>query len=310
MHISILLMEQITELFLMIFMGFLIVKTGLLKDDDNKVLSKIVLYLIIPCVIINAFQVDYTMDTVKGLLIALAASVMLQIILLIIISAFGKLLHLNEVEIASVYYSNSGNLIVPIVTFILGQEWVLYGCVFMSVQLVFLWTHCKKILSREPSYDWKKIILNINMISIFIGVILFFTRIHLPEIIGNTLSAVGSMIGPASMFVTGMLFAGMNLKQIFANKRVYFISFLRLIAVPLFSLILLKISHLASLSADGNQIMLIVFLAVITPSASTVTQMCQVYGNDSRYASAINVVTTLFSIITMPLMVMLFQMIL
>ena len=310
MHISILLMEQIAELFLMIFMGFLIVKTGLLKDDDSKVLSKIVLYLIIPCVIINAFQVDYTMDTVKGLLIALAASVMLQIILLIIISAFGKLLHLNEVEIASVYYSNSGNLIVPIVTFILGQEWVLYGCVFMSVQLVFLWTHCKKTLSREPSYDWKKIILNINMISIFIGVILFFTRIRLPEIIGNTLSAVGSMIGPASMFVTGMLFASMNLKQIFTNKRVYFISFLRLIAVPLFSLILLKISHLASLSADGNQIMLIVFLAVITPSASTVTQMCQVYGNDSRYASAINVVTTLFSIITMPLMVMLFQMIL
>lgn len=310
MHISILLMEQIAELFLMIFMGFLIVKIGLLKDDDSKVLSKIVLYLIIPCVIINAFQVDYTMDTVKGLLTALAASVMLQIILLIIISVFGKLLHLNEVEIASVYYSNSGNLIVPIVTFILGQEWVLYGCVFMSVQLIFLWTHCKKILSREPSYDWKKIVLNINMISIFIGIVLFFTRIRLPEIIGNTLSAVGSMIGPASMFVTGMLFAGMNLKQIFANKRVYFISFLRLITVPLLSLILLKFSHLASLSADGNQIMLIVFLAVITPSASTVTQMCQVYGNDSRYASAINVVTTLFSIITMPLMVMLFQMIL
>lgn len=309
MHISILLMEQIAELFLMIFMGFLIVKTGLLKDDDSKVLSKIVLYLIIPCVIINAFQVDYTMDTVKGLLTALAASVMLQIILLIIISVFGKLLHLNEVEIASVYYSNSGNLIVPIVTFILGQEWVLYGCVFMSVQLIFLWTHCKKILSREPSYDWKKIVLNINMISIFIGIVLFFTRIRLPEIIGNTLSAVGSMIGPASMFVTGMLFAGMNLKQIFANKRVYFISFLRLITVPLLSLILLKFSHLASLSADGNQIMLIVFLAVITPSASTVTQMCQVYGNDSRYASAINVVTTLFSIVTMPLMVMLFQMI-
>jgi len=82
-------------------------------------------------VIINAFQVDYTMDTVKGLLIALAASVMLQIVLLIIISAFGKLLHLNEVEIASVYYSNSGNLIVPIVTFILGQEWVTVWMCFL-----------------------------------------------------------------------------------------------------------------------------------------------------------------------------------
>ena len=309
MNISILLMQQIVQLFLMIFMGYLIVKTGLVRDDDSKVLSKIILYLIVPCVIINAFQVDYTTDTVKGLLIAFAASVMTQVILLVVISVAGKLLHLNEVEVASVYYSNSGNLIVPIVTFILGQEWVLYGCVFMSVQLVFLWTHCKKIISREASYDWKKIILNINMISIFIGVILFFTKIRLPEIIGNTLASVGTMIGPASMIVTGMLFAGMNLKQIFANKRVYFITFLRLIAVPLIALVLKKLSNLASFSADGNKIMLIVFLAIITPSASTVTQMCQVYGNDSKYASAINVMTTLLSIITMPVMVMLFQMI-
>ena len=307
MNISILLMEQIIQLFLMIFMGYLIVKVGLVKDEDSKVLSKIILYLIIPCVIINAFQVDYTMDTAKGLLLALAASVMIQVLLLIIISIAGKLLHLNEVEIASVYYSNSGNLIVPIVTFILGQDWVLYGCVFMSVQLIFLWTHCKKIISRESSYDWKKIVLNINMISIFIGVVLFFAKIHLPEIINNTLSSVGSMIGPASMIVTGMLFAGMNLKQIFADKRVYFVSFLRLIAVPLLALVIIKISHLAMFSVDGNKIILIVFLAIITPSASTITQMCQVYGNDSRYASAINVMTTLFSIITMPLMVMLFE---
>ncbi len=232
MHISILLMEQIVELFIMILMGFIIVKAGIVKDEDSKVLSKVVLYLIIPCVIINAFQVDYTSKTVKGLLIALAASVILQVVLLVIISIMGRLFHLNEVEIASVYYSNSGNLIVPIVTFILGQEWVLYGCVFMSVQLIFLWTHCKKIISRESSYDWKKIVLNINMISIAVGVILFFTRIRLP---------------------------------------------------------------------------LIVFLAVITPSASTVTQMCQVYGNDSRYASAINVVTTICAIVTMPVMVLLFE---
>lgn len=307
MHISMLLMEQIVELFIMIFMGFAIVKAGIVKDEESKVLSKIVLYLVIPCVIVNAFQVDYTAQTVKGLMIAFVASVILQIILLIIVAVMGKVLSLNEVEVASVYYSNSGNLIVPIVTFILGKEWVLYGCVFMSVQLVFLWTHCKKIISRERSYDWKKIVLNINMISIAVGVVLFFTRIRLPEVIDNTIGAVGNMIGPASMIVTGMLFAGMNLKQIFVNKRVYFVSFLRMLIVPLIALVLIKGSRLANLSADAPKIMLIVFLAVITPSASTVTQMCQVYGNDSQYASAINVVTTLSAIITMPVMVLLFE---
>jgi len=300
-------MEQIIQLFLMIFMGFLIVKAKLLNSEDSKILSIIVLYLIIPCVIINAFQVDYTPQTVKGLLIALAGSVMTQVILLIVVSILGRVFHLNEVEVASIYYSNSGNLIVPIVMFILGKEWVLYGCVFMSVQLVFIWTHCKKIISRESVYDWRKIVLNINMISIAIGIVLFLTRIHLPEDINSTLSAVGGMIGPASMIVTGMLFAGMDFKQIFASKRVYFVTFLRLIVVPAIALVLIKFSYLASLSSNGPKIMLIVFLAIITPSASTVTQMCQVYENDSQYASAINVVTTLLAIITMPLMVMLFQ---
>ena len=307
MHISLLLMNQIIQLFIMIFMGFIIVKAKLLKAEDSKILSVIVLYLIIPCVIINAFKVDYTPQTVKGLLIALAGSVMTQVILLIVVSILGRVFHLNEVEVASIYYSNSGNLIVPIVTFILGKEWVLYGCVFMSVQLVFIWTHCKKIISRESTYDWRKIVLNINMISIAIGIVLFLTRIHLPAIINNTLSAVGSMIGPASMIVTGMLFAGMDFKQIFANKRVYFVSFFRLIIVPVIALFLIKCSQLSTFSSNGNKLMLIVFLAIITPSASTVTQMCQVYENDSQYASAINVVTTLLAIVTMPLMVMLFQ---
>lgn len=307
MHISLLLMNQIIQLFIMIFMGFIIVKAKLLKAEDSKILSVIVLYLIIPCVIINAFQVDYTPQTVKGLLIALAGSVMTQVILLIVVSILGRVFHLNEVEVASIYYSNSGNLIVPIVTFILGKEWVLYGCVFMSVQLVFIWTHCKKIISRESTYDWRKIVLNINMISIAIGIVLFLTRIHLPAIINNTLSAIGSMIGPASMIVTGMLFASMDFKQIFANKRVYFVSFFRLIIVPVIALFLIKCSQLSKFSSNGNKLMMIVFLAIITPSASTVTQMCQVYGNDSQYASAINVVTTLLAIVTMPLMVMLFQ---
>ena len=208
-------MQQIAELFLMIFMGYVIVKAGLLKGEDSKVISKIVLYLIIPCVIINAFQVDYTSEKVQGLLLAFAASVMLQVVLLAIVWIAGRLMGLNEVEKASVYYSNAGNLIMPIVTFVLGQEWVLYGCVFMSVQIVFVWSHGKWVLSRQSKIDWKKILLNINMVAVFAGVFLFFTKIRLPQILNQTFGSVGSMIGPASMMVTGMLIAEMSLKDIF-----------------------------------------------------------------------------------------------
>ena len=159
MQISVLLAEQIAELFLMILMGYVIVKLGLVTDDDSKILSKIVLYIVIPCVMINAFQIDYTPDKVQGMLLALVASIVLQVLLLIAVWIMGKIFHLDEVEVTSIYYSNSGNLIVPIVTYVLGDEWVVYGCVFMAVQLIFMWTHGKYIISSGDRIDWKRLCL-------------------------------------------------------------------------------------------------------------------------------------------------------
>ena len=276
MQISILLAEQIVELFLMILMGYVIVKLGLVTDDDSKILSKIVLYIVIPCVMINAFQIDYTPDKIQGMLLALVASVVLQVLLLIAV-------------------------------WMMGKEWVVFGCVFMAVQLIFMWTHGKYIISSGDRIDWRKIVLNINMIAIFIGAVLFLLKIHLPEIVDGTLHAVGSTIGPVSMIVTGMLIAGMNLRDIFTNRRVYAVTFLRLLLVPVLALIILKISGLVTWHPQGEKILLVIFLAVITPSASTITQMCQVYGGNSKYSSAINVMTTLLAIATMPVMVLLYQ---
>ena len=127
MQMSILLLKQIAQLFLMILMGYIIVKTKLLKGEDSKVLSKIILYLIIPAVIINAFQVDYSPNVTKGLITACIASIILQFLLLFVTYIMQKMFHLDSVEFTSAYYSNSGNLIVPLVTYILGGKWVVYG---------------------------------------------------------------------------------------------------------------------------------------------------------------------------------------
>ena len=309
MELSILLMEQIAKLFIMIFMGYVVVKMGLLKDEDSKVLSTLVLYLIVPCVILNAFQVDYTLEKVSGLELACIASLLLLFILLPVVNLIGKVLKLNEVETMSIYYSNSGNLIVPLVAFMLGDKWVFYACVFMGLQTIFFWTHCKNVLSHEKGFNLKKIFFNINIITIIVAIVLFFAKIRLPEIITGTLSSVGAMIGPASMFVIGMLIGGMDLKKVLTNKKAYFISFMRLIVIPLIALLILKVSGLVGWNKEGEEILLIVFMAVISPVASTVTQMCQVYDNDSRYASTISVLTTLGAIVTMPLMVLVFQMV-
>ena len=286
--ISLILAEKIFSLFLMMFMGYAVVHWGLLHVEDSKTLSLISLYLISPCVIISAFQVQYTPDVLHGLLLALAAAVLLHVGIIVVVNLLGHALHLDAVEKASMIYSNAGNLIIPIVTAVLGKEWVIYSSAFLSVQLFLLWSHAK-------------------MIAILAGAALFLLHIQLPAVIEDSLDMVGSAIGPISMIILGMLMAGMNFKKILGYRRLWLVTALRLVGIPLAAVALLKLSGLAHLVPGGQTILLVSLLATCTPSASTITQMAQIYGKDADYASAINVVTTLLCIFTMPLMVALYQ---
>ena len=90
-------------------------------------------------------------------------------------------------------------------------------------------------------------------------------------------------------------------------RSIWKVAFLRLIALPLVVLCIFKYSGLAALVPDGQSILMISLLAASAPAASNVTQMAQVYGHEGDYASAINVITTLLCIGTMPLMVFLYQ---
>ena len=92
-------------------------------------------------------------------------------VLIVVVGFLGKVLKLDGVEETSLIYSNAGNLIIPIVTAILGKEWVIYTSAFLSVQLFLLWSHAKMKLCGEKGIDLKKILTNINMIAIFAGVL-------------------------------------------------------------------------------------------------------------------------------------------
>lgn len=306
--VSILVMKQIAQLFLFMAMGFLVVKRGVLKTEDSKSLSLVAVYLVIPCVIINSFQIQYTPEVRDGLLLAFAAAVLIHIVLLAGIPVLARGLHLDPVEQASLIYSNAGNLIIPLVANVLGQEWVVYSSAFIAVQTVFIWTHGRRLLCEEKKINWKGMFCNINMIAVIVGIVLFATQIRLPAIIGDTMSSMGGMLAPLCMVVTGMLIGNVDPAKVLFYKRIYLITLLKMIICPVLILILIKISGLSKLHPQGDTILFISVLAVITPCASMVTQMAQIYNRDAQYASVINVVTTLVCIFTMPFLVFLYQM--
>ena len=258
--------------------GFTVVKCGLIDAKSSRTLSVICIYIIMPCVMINAFQIEYSRSIRNGFLLAVAAAILIHIFLLVFVQIIGKPLKLSVVEKESIIYSNSGNLVIPLVTVVLGEKWVIYASAFLSV----------------------------NLIAIILGIVLFFTQIRLPAILGNTMSQISATLGPVCMIMLGMTMTEVKWKDIFSHSRIYLITILKMVVTPLLILLFLKYLPLASMVKDGKTILLISLMAVITPSATTIVQLAQLYDQDPVYASTINVMTTLVSIITMPLMVMLY----
>lgn len=307
MELSLLLAEQIAALFLMGVIGFGIVKAGILRTEDSQVLSKVCVYVCAPCMTVKAFQIECTPDKVKGLLLAVAAVIILHVVYIGGARLLRKPLGLNSIERASIIYSNAGNLIIPLVLAIFGEEWVFYTCAYTSVQLILMWTHGKALVCQSEKFSLKKILGNMNLIAIAIGVLLFAANIRLPEIVGTVLGGMGTMLGPISMMVIGMLIGDVDLRQVFCRKRIYLICFLRLIVCPVVSILLIKVLGLGAMHPDAHQILLIVVLAGASCVAATITQMAQVFGGDAEYASVINVMSVIFCVITMPLMVLVYE---
>lgn len=290
------------------FMGYAVVKAGLMKSSESKSVSVILVYLVIPCVIIKAFQVDYTPDVQKGLFLAIAAAVAVHILFLLITIPLKKIFQMDVIEQATSIYSNAGILVIPLVQELLGQDYVIYSSAYIAVQLILLWTQGKNMLCEEEKLEWKKVFLNVNIISIIAGIVLFLFRIKLPAGVQDVLGMMNNMIGPLGMLLAGMAIAEVPLKSIFTKKRNYLSVALRLLLYPVLGLFLMKVIQIVVNLENSSQILLTVYLACVTPACASVTSMAQLYDKDAAYASSLYVLTTLLSIVTMPMMVYLYEM--
>ena len=304
---TILLINKIASMLIMMLAGFLLVKLKLVKPEESKVLSTCAVYLILPVTIVRTFQVTLTEDILAGFLLAIGAAVLILLGFVFLSIPAKKMFKLTPVEQASVVYSNAGNLILPLVTAVLGDEYIIYATPFMTVQLVFLWSHGKSVICGEKGFNIKKVLLNVNIISIGIGILVMLSGIRFPALIDDTMASLSTLLAPTAMLTTGFLLGGMDLKKVFLNRRIWLVSLLRLIVFPLIVLLVLRFSGIASLVPDGRKLLLISLFAAAAPSVATVMQQAQVYGSEADYAGAINVVTTTLCVVTMPFMTMLYE---
>lgn len=307
MELSILLVEQLAVLLLIGVAGYISIKTGVIKAEDCGVLSSLILYIIIPCVIVKSFQIELTAERIHGVVVLLIFAILVHLLWIGVTWLLSRTGKLSTIAQGTLIYSNSGNMIIPLVTALFGEEYVFYACIFNAVQTVFLWTHCASLIQEKREKNIRKIFCNPLMISIGIGLMLLLFHIKLPLIINDTLGSLGGTVGPVSMLVIGMLTAQTDLKKVFLNKNAYLVGLGRLVAYPLLVMGCLFLSGYLLHYPEEKTYFEIAMLAVAAPPATMVSQIAIVYKKDAVLAGVYNVIGVIACILTMPLMIRLFE---
>ena len=311
------LIEKIIALFLMLFAGFAVVKKDILKKEDSQTLSKLCLYLISPCVLFHAFTVEVTPERQRAFFLCGILALGIQGFFTLFIFFLDKIFPMTVVEKTAVIYSNCGNIIIPIVAYALGEDYLIYITAYIGVYNILLWTHGISMFQRQLKKEGKKgdfadtvtenvgeasvlkklsgFLKNPNILAIIFGFLCFSFRISVPRPLGQAIKDIGGMIGPVRMMVTGMVLAKMPV-----------VTFLRMVFFPICLLLFFKLGHIASLLPMGKEIFLVTYLSAIAPSGTSVNQFAIIYEQDAEYASCINIFTTLVAIVTMPLFVYLY----
>ena len=170
MEVSWLLVQQIASMVLMGLAGYGVGKLKLITGEQSRVLSCMCIYLAVPCSLMTSFNTAMEADKLTGLLLALGAAVLLHLLYLALNGLMNRSGHgLAPEEQASVIYNNAGNLILPMVMAILGQEYVIYTSVYILVQNILMWTHGQKLMGGAQQFDWKKIVTTPAIAAILAG---------------------------------------------------------------------------------------------------------------------------------------------
>ena len=295
---------QVLVLFILIGVGALLTKLGMITEQGARTMTDVVLYAVTPCVIINAFQRDYRPEMLRGLLTALAAAFvsLLCSVLLAELLYRKKEISRGAVLKFAVVFSNCGFMALPLQKAILGDDGVFYGAAFIAVFNLFMWTYGLITMSRQTQFRQAlKAVVNPGVIGTAIGIVLFVFSIKLPTVPASCVSFLAALNTPVPMLVIGYHLMHSDLKRVLTDKDAYIAMALRLIIIPL-----AVMGALLALDIDST-VTVSVVIAVSAPVAAFTTMMAAKYGRDTQLSAGIVSASALFSLITMPLTVGLTQ---
>lgn len=289
---------KIIEMFIILLVGAGAYKAGIADEETGSRLTRVLLGIISPCVILLSYQIDFDKERLYGLAVTAILS-FASFVIAITVSKIAVSKNTGTdmaVERMSIVYSNCGFIGIPLIDGILGGEGVFYMTAYLTVFNLFVWSHGIMLMSGKSESMKKTVrsLINPSNAAIILGVFLFLTGIKLPEIIREPVGLIGGMNTPAAMMISGINLAQSDFLGGLKNKRTYIVSLSKLIIVPGLTLLLLMAA-----GADRS-ISITILTAAACPSGAMGTMFALQYKRNSQYASNLLTITTVLSLITIP----------
>lgn len=295
---------QVVSLFLMMSFGFIGQRSRIISDEGSRVITDIVMYFVTPCLIINSFIREFDLDKLKELLIVLACAIAIHAVSIFIayIVFKGNKDSVNCVLRFAIVFSNAGYMGIPLQEAVLGQEGVFFGAAYVSVFQLVLWTYGIICMSGErKNFSVKKAVINPGIIGTALGLVVFIFSINIPSVFKNVISSIASLNTPLAMIIVGYFLSKSDPLAALKSYKSYLAIILRQLVIPLLSLGVLYFAGLKGI------VPISVIIGASAPIAAATSMFSAKFNKDTALSSNLVAISTILSIITMPLIVALAQ---
>jgi len=299
MEMAWIILKQTLTMGLYMAAGFALYKCGKITQEGSRTLAQVLIFLIIPVVMIRSFCVECTPERLS----MLGWSFLLATIAMFLSMAVASIIYRKHpIDRFAATFSNAGFIGIPLVTAALGSGVVFYLCGFLMWINILQWTWGSAVIKREKmSFNPKTLFCNIFMFAAALGLFLFFTNlgVRLPSVVANAMEGIANLNGPIAMLIMGVYLAQADLRKLFITPRLYAISAVRMWLIPLLTLLIFAVLPAA------NDIRMTLLISASAPVGANVAVYAQLYDADYPYACQTVALSTVASIVMLPLFILL-----
>ncbi|WP_196595387.1 AEC family transporter [Pectinatus frisingensis] len=297
------IIDQMIILILLTLLGFVCFKTGIMNEMSNKYLSKLIISIMCPAIIIDSVVNMQHDESQAAVLWVFGAAIVLYFTLPLLSKlccfAFGIKAPQAKLYEAMLTFSNVGFMGIPVVQAVYGNKAIFYLSIFIFVYNMVVFTYGTYLVSHgvtEKKFALKDT-LNTAVIGSLLGILIYFLHIDLPFTVCKAVGMIGQTTTPLAMIVIGSTLAATSVESIFNIKHLYLMSIVKLLFIPL------VIRLLFGLFITDQMILGVSVIVAGMPVASNLVMLRNQYGGDSSLLAKGSFMTTILSVFSIPLVV-------